>query len=281
MPLVAGLASAFVTGVTSGNLGLALRAGFVSALTAVAFNAVGDATGHTPGFGSANYLEDVAGHALVGCVSAVASGGTCKSGAMAAGFGAIGAPLIGKTDLFGGTVTSSVLGGLGSVAGGGKFANGAVTGAFGYLFNQAAHSGPRYDKFDGALLEPGGSQYATTTYQQDLRYSLDAGSQYLAGVTVVNEDRGFWGDLDRLLRGTFSENPVRVAFTATIETAKGTTISSFEIRDQLPVGGWVSIPWTDFGSIDGPATVTIRATNMAPYYTGVIVGASRVQVPSQ
>jgi hypothetical protein len=102
----------------------------------------------------------------------------------------------------------------------------------------------------------------------------------LAGVTVVNEDRGFWGDLLRLLNGSFS-NPIRVGFTATIETAKGTTTSYFEIRDQLPVGGWVSIPWTDFGPIDGPATVTIRATNMAPYYTGAIVGANKIQVPTQ
>ena len=148
---MAGLASAFVTGVTSGDLGQALRAGFISAITAVAFNIVGDITlgpGHkVPDFGSTKHLANIAGHAAVGCLSAVASGGKCGAGALAAGVAAAGGPLIedafpnprsNTASLFGGTAASAVLGGLGSVAGGGKFANGAVTGAFGYLFNQAA-----------------------------------------------------------------------------------------------------------------------------------------------
>lgn len=75
LPLVAGLASGFVTGVTSGNLGLALRAGFIAAATAFAFNTVGDITGHQPLFGTEAHLANIAGHALVGCLSAVASRG--------------------------------------------------------------------------------------------------------------------------------------------------------------------------------------------------------------
>jgi RHS repeat-associated protein len=150
LPVVAGLASAFVTGVTSGDLGKALKAGLISAVTAMAFSFVGDVTlgpGHpVPEFGSTAHLANIAGHAAVGCLSAVASGGKCGPGALAAGVSAAGGPLIENVfpnpntnvgSLFGGTAASAVLGGLGSVAGGGKFANGAVTGAFGYLFNQA------------------------------------------------------------------------------------------------------------------------------------------------
>ena len=81
LPIVAGLAAGFVTGVTSGNLGLAIRAGIIASATALAFQGVGDLTlgpGHPiPKFGSAEHLANIAGHAGVGCLSAVASGGKC------------------------------------------------------------------------------------------------------------------------------------------------------------------------------------------------------------
>ena len=135
------IATTIITGITSGDLGMALRAGFIAAVTAVAFDFIGTAT-------AGNFLAKVAGHAAVGCLSAVASGGKCGPGALAAGVSAAGTPLIDAAfrnpqgnfgDMIGGTVASSILGGLGSVAGGGKFANGAVMGAFGYLFNRMAH----------------------------------------------------------------------------------------------------------------------------------------------
>ncbi len=124
------LASAFVAGVTSGDLGMALKAGLISAVTAGAFKAVGN-------FTASGSLGNVAGHAAVGCLSAVASGGRCGSGALSAGIPAAGTPFISQAfpnartdagDMFGGTAASAVLGGLGSVAGGGKFENGAVSG---------------------------------------------------------------------------------------------------------------------------------------------------------
>jgi hypothetical protein len=54
----------FVAGVTSGNLGYALRAGFIAAATAGAFYEVGNLTS---GGGIVNQIENVAGHAFVGC----------------------------------------------------------------------------------------------------------------------------------------------------------------------------------------------------------------------
>ena len=142
--LAAAASAAIVTGLSGGNLGQALRAGLIAGATALAFNAVGDFTGHTPTFGTPAYAENVAGHALVGCASSAASGGSCESGALSGAVGSALSPVTNslfpdaRTDLgqrIGGTIMEATAGGLASVAGGGKFANGAVTGAFGYLFN--------------------------------------------------------------------------------------------------------------------------------------------------
>jgi len=124
--------------VTSGDLGQAIRAGVISIATTVALHAVGGLT-------ASGSIANIAGHAIVGCLSSMASGGKCGPGAAAAAVSAAGTPFVSaafKDDLIGGTAASAVLGGLGSVAGGGKFENGAVTGAFGYLFNWCAHEGP-------------------------------------------------------------------------------------------------------------------------------------------
>jgi hypothetical protein len=170
-PICAGVIAFTVTGVTSGNLGLALRAGFTAAFTAAAMDAVGTATlgqGHPlPEFMSPAHVANMAGHALVGCMSAVVGGARCGPGALAGAAGSLAAPLLGRAfpnprgntgDLFGGTVASAVVGGVASVAGGGKFANGAVTAAFGYLFNEMNHSlrrgwgDPRPDLRDWELV---------------------------------------------------------------------------------------------------------------------------------
>jgi hypothetical protein len=83
------------------------------------------------------HIANVAGHAVVGCLSTAASGGKCGSGALSAAVGAAGTPLLASyvPTSEGKLIGASVLGGLGSVDGGGKFENGAVTAAFGYLFN--------------------------------------------------------------------------------------------------------------------------------------------------
>ena len=142
----AGAAAAFagatiVTGLSGGNLGQALRAGVIAGATAIAFFGVGEATAHempafdSPKFDPAVYAENVAGHALVGCASSAASGGSCQSGALSGAVTAAAGPLINGQRFEVALVENAVIGGAASVAGGGKFANGAVTGAFGYLFN--------------------------------------------------------------------------------------------------------------------------------------------------
>jgi RHS repeat-associated protein len=128
---VAFASTTFVAGVTSGNLGYALKAGFIAGITALANFDVG-LLGQALG-GPGGYLLNAAGKALVGCGMSVASGGKCGSGALAGGVSALASPLTNGPDRFANLVMNSTVGGLASVAGGGKFANGAITGAFGYL----------------------------------------------------------------------------------------------------------------------------------------------------
>jgi len=164
----AAVGATIVTGLSGGNLSQALRAGLIAGATAFAFFGVDVLT---PGVANATSLsqvdpgefaENVAGHALVGCGSSVASGGSCGSGALSAGVGAALSPVTrglfpnARTDLgerIGGTIVQATAGGLASVAGGGKFENGAVTGAFAYLVALGPVSRPTTESGSGNPLD--------------------------------------------------------------------------------------------------------------------------------
>jgi RHS repeat-associated protein len=146
--LAAAASAGIVTGLSGGKLIDIVKAAAIAGITALAFQGVGDATNfHLPNTTSLNipnFVANIAGHAAVGCLSAVASGGKCEAGAISAAAGAAASPFIGDvfkhpdTDLgdrLGGSAASGVVGGLAAIAGGGKFEDGAVTAAFGYLFN--------------------------------------------------------------------------------------------------------------------------------------------------
>ena len=176
--------AAIATGLSGGNLGQILKAGAIAGVTAAAFFGVGDLTGHTPTFGTAAYAENIAGHALVGCASSVASGGSCESGALSGAVGSALSPVTDKlfpdarTDFgqrIGGTIVEATAGGLASVAAGDKFANGAVTGAFGYLFNQMAGIDPK------TVYTSGQAQSGFTALESFLRDNL--GMTFYAGGT--------------------------------------------------------------------------------------------------
>ncbi len=188
---VAFASTAFVAGVTSGNLGYALRAGLIAAATAVAFYEVGEVTGHNPEFGTSQYFENVAGHALVGCASAVASGGKCGPAALAGGITSAAGPFINGQNFAANVVSNAVLGGLASVAGGGKFANGAITGAFGYLFNGAA--GRAIGGFIGGIIAGIG---AVETGPGDLLAIL--AGHYAGGEIGSRLEDALWGNLGTL-----------------------------------------------------------------------------------
>ncbi|RYH15824.1 MAG: hypothetical protein EON54_28525, partial [Alcaligenaceae bacterium] len=128
-------------GISTGTV----KGGIQGAFTAVLFNWAGTTgTGINEAEKAASATR-YAAHAAAGCVSAVASGANCGSGAASAVFGKYTSNQIGgwdpqgiNADLARGAA-ATVAGGFGSVIAGGKFDNGAQTAAFGYLFNYCSH----------------------------------------------------------------------------------------------------------------------------------------------
>jgi RHS repeat-associated protein len=134
-------ATAYYTFLTTGSANEATRAGLISLGTAYAFEWAGDYAEVNGGAGSA---AGYAAHAGVGCVSSVASGGSCGAGALSAVVG------YGATDLtsgYGNSIGATagrflvtvVAGGVASRIAGGSFTDGAQTAAYGYLFNALKH----------------------------------------------------------------------------------------------------------------------------------------------
>jgi RHS repeat-associated protein len=192
LPLVAALSSAIVTGITTGRLDLALKAGFIAGATALAFFEIGEATAELAGKLENGVLQhgltltdledhpeafafNVAGHAAVGCGSALASGQRCGPGALSAAVGAASGPFIPTHNFLAGLVIRSALGGLASVAGGGKFGNGAVTAAFGYLLNECASGGCTPKTYDEPALPspPPGLNLEENPLDADVRAAKD------------------------------------------------------------------------------------------------------------
>ena len=101
--MAAAASAAIVTGVSGGKLGQILKAGVIVGATAFAFNEVGNLTvtpaNAAPEIAAANFAENVAGHAAIGCLSAVASGGQCGPGALSGAAGSAAAPFV-QGDLF-------------------------------------------------------------------------------------------------------------------------------------------------------------------------------------
>jgi hypothetical protein len=173
-------------GIAGGNLNSAVQ----GALTSLAFSAVGDlANSHglkAGDFGEASHINGMVGHAVVGCASSAAQGGSCKSGAASAAFAMFFTPHLSVLDgnTVGGTVAHAMLGGAGAVLGGGKFENGAVTGAFGYLFNQCVKGGCWVNERERSLAQAG--QYA-----EFYKLSCKNGDAYACRAGEVSQSSGF------------------------------------------------------------------------------------------
>jgi RHS repeat-associated protein len=126
--------SGAVGGLTTGLIssGGDLKAGLLGAFSGGLFGGIG-AIGKAAEWTSGQF---VAAHAAAGCITSVAGGGGCGSGAISAAFGKFTTQ---QTQDWGAGVAqftaATIAGGVGSVIGGGKFESGAVTAAFGYLFN--------------------------------------------------------------------------------------------------------------------------------------------------
>lgn len=137
----------------------------------------------------------MAAHAAGGCITSVAGGGSCGSGAASAAFGKYTTIAIGSSSVLSGDlakgIASSVAGGVGSVIAGGKFENGATTAAFGYLFNNCLNlpGGCRgfaervFNRFIGAFSPPVpvGATLDASTFVLDYGVSFDTSGRIYVG----------------------------------------------------------------------------------------------------
>lgn len=132
------LATAFATGAVAGAIASGnLRGAFQGALSAGLFYGAGSI-----GQATSSATLRVIAHAGAGCLSSLAAGGSCGSGAagslasvLTEGVGYAGNRFIDAT-------ARGVFGGLGSLAGGGDFGSGFANGVASYAFNCLSHSGP-------------------------------------------------------------------------------------------------------------------------------------------
>ena len=144
---IGAVASGFAAGgIGGGNIESAVQGAFFAAAFYGAGSLADELGGAAAKQGIGPWAEGGAGraaaHAVVGCAQAASAGGSCRSGALSAGFAQLAGPPLadalgaGKVGQF---VSRIIVGGTAAKLGGGKFANGAGTAAFGYLFNEAAH----------------------------------------------------------------------------------------------------------------------------------------------
>ena len=124
--VVGGFAAGFVAGGS-------VESGVQGAFSAALFNGAGSIEGLSS-------AQRVAAHAVAGCLSASAGGGSCATGAASAAVGKLVTIATGgvQDPVMKGIIVS-VSGGITAEIAGGKFANGALTAGFGYLFNYLQH----------------------------------------------------------------------------------------------------------------------------------------------
>jgi hypothetical protein len=138
------------------------------------------------GVGQEYGLEHYAATAAAGCVSSVASGGKCGSGAAAAVAGKFATQMTDGGDLNSQTryLIAQAAGGLASEVAGGKFANGAQTAAYGYLFNCMQHGCPEFSKVD-QMGNPLGDNPLAGQAQLMVAGSAAALTVGIAGVAIM------------------------------------------------------------------------------------------------
>jgi RHS repeat-associated protein len=173
-----------VANVAGGLAAGAIQGGNVQSAVIGAFTAglqfgVGQTFGHaTPSlFGSQAGLaaQKALAHAAIGCASSEASGGSCKSGAAAAGFSSIaGGSIPGANNIIG----RAVVGAVASRLAGGRAEQGALLGAMEYLYNEAAGM-LAANKLQAAIAESGAvaahnANGASSVLEKRIVYKVEA-----------------------------------------------------------------------------------------------------------
>ena len=184
--------SAYYTYQGTGSMSAAFRAAAVTYVTQQAFTFVGH-SGYFP-----SEIDKIIGHAMVGCGSSVASGGSCGSGAMAAGFSKAVSPFVDTIDQGNPGVNlqramaAAAVGGTASVLGGGKFANGAITAAFGRMYNDDfSKKEPSIFNLYGLLSAP--SNFSTNYQNMRDANTIGADKYFHCMANCQSSKEGFLG----------------------------------------------------------------------------------------
>ena len=163
-------------GISGGNIESAVMGAFQAA----ASFGIGDATYHGANPPSAGlYAANVLAHAALGCGMAAAQGGSCKSGALAAGFSAAAGPVVaGLTDgnFYGGLAGRMAVGCAGAHIGGGSCEAGALTAAFDYLYNAKGGAGELRGMFRSVSIQ--GHHYVPFNVLAELGVALPAAEAF-------------------------------------------------------------------------------------------------------
>lgn len=184
--VVAGAAGGFMAGlIGSGSLKGALQGAFTGGV----FGAIGGLGAE----GNWNTAQYVSAHAAAGCITSVAGGGQCVSGALSAAFGKFTTIQTHDWGLGVAQFSASVVaGGIGSVIGDGKFENGAMTAAYAYMFNNGL-SMLRWAMFSSSTVIDNSDQNIKaaeeslrTNAQTAANNLLEAGKTGVAACGVVN-----------------------------------------------------------------------------------------------
>ena len=189
-----------------------LRGSLTGAATAEAFWGVGNLIQSSSGLGipgnpnfssltSGQVIGAVGLHAAVGCVSSVASGGRCGSGALSAGLGELTTGYTQDANPFVQGAVTALAGGTGAALTGGRFGDGFFIAASGYLFNNLQHT---ISSATGA--EQSGIQLAAASVTDP-----NTGEHLLPGQTGAPVIGGGGGDISaRTPIGTLSSSDLNV-----------------------------------------------------------------------
>ena len=229
---VAGFASALVS--SGGDA----RAAAVGALSGGLFAGVGASF-------SAGSTGSYLGHAAVGCITSVAGGGACGSGAASALFGKFTTV---QTQDWGTGIAqftaATVSGGVGSVIAGGKFQNGAVTAAYGYLFNQLQTNGQDPNTRGNMAVEQAKQAYVENgffIYGEQVTAIINGLPNRIYDFVAIDTAGNYYGvEVKSSLFDVFKLNSQQVKFDTAVYD-KGAAIAASAL--QITRVGYVGIGW--------------------------------------
>ena len=232
--VIGSLPTALATGALSGFASTGtLKGALTGAFTAGVMFGVGEIA-HTlkeAGVGGfdAGGIGKVALHAGAGCITSVAGGGDCKTGALSGGVGELGNLLPSGGREFN-TFKAAMLGGIGSKIAGGKFEDGAVTGAFGYLFNDLSTHGKDPNTRGTTAVDEVKADFESkgvNVIGREVNAYIDGQPTRRYDLVIQNQNGSYTGiEVKSSIFDNFKLNPQQVIFDTTVYSQGGASFNA-------------------------------------------------------